>query len=316
MKSKITHNKVLFQPVFYIDRKTGTIHREKIPGELWLKWLYYNPIGKITLETIIKRKLISSFYGKLMDRQQSKKKIEPFVNNLDIDMDDFDSSIPFSSFNDFFTRKLKPGARSIDRKPDSIVSPGDGKLLAFNNIDSSSIIRIKGLGYSLSAFLKNEELFHKFENCSMFVLRLCPADYHRFHFPFPGIVEEATEIKGKYYSVSPHSTRRKIKTFAQNKRQITLVKNEKIDSYIIAEIGATLVGSILQTFTPYSNVEKGQEKGYFKFGGSTVLLLFQKNKVLIDKDLLKNTKNGLETKILMGEKIGKLNLEANHESRK
>jgi len=293
-----------FQPIHYIERKTREIIKEKVPGEIWLRWLYYNPIGNITLESIIIRKLISSTFGRLMDNPNSRRKIKPFIRKMEINQSEFLKDVnSYKSFNDFFYRELKKDARIIDQQTDSVISPADGKLLAFNKVNDKTILNIKGLGYSLSSFLKSEELFNYFNNGSVVIIRLAPVDYHRFHFPVNGYPESVNKIKGKYYSVSPHSTRRKIKTFCHNKREFTILRNDNLENVLIAEIGATLVGSIVQTFKVGECVEKGMEKGYFKFGGSTVLLLFKKDKIKIDEDLLKNSKKGLETKVLMGEKI-------------
>ena len=139
----------------------------------------------------------------------------------------------------------------------------------------------------------------------MLILRLAPNDYHRFHFPYAGIPSESTKIRGRYYSVSPYAVAKNFaRVFCENKREYCTLNTEDKGEIIIAPVGATMVGSIHNTFTPESKVEKGEEMGYFAFGGSTIILIVDSDKIKIDQDLLENTKNQLETAVQMGEKIG------------
>ncbi len=138
----------------------------------------------------------------------------------------------------------------------------------------------------------------------MLIIRLAPVDYHRFHFPANGIVSESKEIRGAYFSVSPHAVKQMMSIYWQNKRAYSTLKAEKVGDILLCEVGATMVGSIIQSYSPGTLVSKGQEKGLFKFGGSTVILLFEKDKISIDPDLLENTLKGLETTVTMGEHIG------------
>ncbi len=288
-------------PVVYIDRSTGRLDTEKIAAEFWLRWLYANPVGEMALEGLVKRKFVSDWYGKKMDEPASKEKIKPFVKEFGIDMSQV-ADTNFKCFNDFFIRKLKPTARPIDTSAKSVVSPGDGKILAYQNIDSADFI-IKGIRFDLVKFLQDTMLAKNFKGGELYVLRLAPSDYHRFHFPLAGEVLKTKNIDGTYYSVSPIALREKIRLLFSNKREYTLIHNDFAGDYIMAEVGATMVGSIIQTYQG-KIVCKGQEKGYFKFGGSTIVLIFKKGKVKVDKDLLDNTKRGFETSVKMGEKIG------------
>ena len=139
----------------YIDRKTGEIQQEIVPGEKWLKWLYYNPFGKLALEAVVKRKFLSQWYGRKMDTPASKAKIPEFVESLKIDMNEVLHPIhEFSTFNDFFIRQLKPDARPINRKTDVIVSPADGKVMAFSEIHKLDNFFAKGQEFSLEEFFQ------------------------------------------------------------------------------------------------------------------------------------------------------------------
>ncbi len=287
----------------FIDRKSGKVQIETPPGEGLLNFLYDNPFGKLAILPIAKRKFISSWYGRKMKKSSSTKKIEGFVKQLNIDMSEAEKSIPdFTSFNDFFYRKLKPSARPIGN---DFVSPGDGKLLAFENIADVHNFFVKGREFTLKEFLNNDELAKNYKNTSLFILRLAPNDYHRYHFPFSGTPSAMTKIKGDYFSVSPYALASNFtKVFCENKREYCILSTEKKGKIIIAPVGATMVGSIIETYKANSPISKGDEMGYFAFGGSTIVLLVDKNKITIDADILKNTKNKIETFVKMGEKIG------------
>jgi len=290
-------------PNQYIERTSGELKTEKVMGEKWLAWLYNNPVGEATMYTLVKRKFISDWYGSMMDSPSSVDKIEPFVKDYNIDLS-IAQKHTFSSFNDFFCRKLKEGARQIDTNKNVVVSPADGKVLAYANVDKADFI-VKGFRFDVSSFLSNDQLAQKYKEGSLVVIRLAPYDYHRFHFPLSGRVSEVTQIKGDLYSVNPIALRKKAEIFFLNKREYLTISTENFGDVIMSEVGATMVGSIVQTFEG-TIVEKGKEKGYFKFGGSTVVLIFEKGKIQIDNDLLENTMKGLETEIEMGKRIASI----------
>jgi phosphatidylserine decarboxylase len=290
-------------PIQYYERESGQIKTEKVAGEKWLVWLYYNPIGEATLWVFAKRKLVSSIYGNMMDRTSSAKKIHPFIEDFDIDMSVAQKQ-EFSNFNDFFTRKLKDDARPIDISSNVVVSPADGKIFAYADISNSYFI-IKGYRFDVSSFLDNPDLAQKYHDGALLIIRLAPVDYHRFHFPISGNLSQNKKIEGDYYSVNPFALRKKTEILCLNKREYAVISNPLFGDVIMAEVGATMVGSIKQTFKG-SFVNKGEEKGYFNFGGSTVVLLFEKSKIHIDEDLLINTAKGYETTVKMGERIGEV----------
>lgn len=289
-------------PIKYMERATGEVKIENVYGEKWLDWLYHNPVGEATLFTIAKRKFITSIYGDMMDDPSSASKIKPFVKEYEVDLS-IAQKQNFTSFNDFFTRKLKSEARPIVADSLAAASPADGKILAYSNVKNSDFY-IKGFRFNVDSFLSNPELSKKYEDGSMIVFRLAPPDYHRYHFPVSGTTASSnTKIDGFYYSVSPLALRKKAEIFCLNKREYSVIKNPVFGDVVMVEVGATMVGSMIQTYTG-TIVKKGEEKGYFKFGGSTVVLLFEKDKIKIDKDLLVNTSKGIETTIKVGEQIG------------
>jgi phosphatidylserine decarboxylase len=291
-------------PLKYVERETGEIETEKVAGESWLVWLYYNPVGEAALHTLVKRKFVSELYGKLMDTKWSTKKIEPFIKDYGIDMT-IAQKKQFETFNDFFIRKLKPNARPVNKDSNVIVSPGDGKILAYQNIENKDFI-VKGYKFNVETFLNNDSLATMYKDGSMILLRLCPTDYHRFHFPMNADVSDVVKINGSLFSVNPIALKRMADIFLLNKREYVILANRRFGDVVMSEIGATMVGSIIQTYNG-KHQQKGDEKGYFKFGGSSIILLFKKDVVIIDEDLLKNTENGLETQVKMGERIAVLN---------
>ncbi|MGF6905887.1 phosphatidylserine decarboxylase [Fusobacterium sp. PH5-44] len=289
----------------YIKRGTEEILEEKIPGENYLRFLYYNPLGKLSLNLLVKRKFLSNFYGKRMDNPSSKNKIEAFVKKYNINMEEFEKSVEdFTSFNDFFYRKLKNGARKIDYDHDVFVSHADGKILAFENIDKMEEYFVKGNVFTLEKFFNDRELSEKYQGGTLLIIRLAPVDYHRFHFPTNGTIGKSNLINGDYYSVSTLAVKENIRIFLENKREYSILKSDKFGDVAMFEVGASMVGGIKQTYMPDTYVKKGDEKGYFYFGGSTCILLLEKGKIKIDADLLENTRKSLETTIYMGEKIG------------
>ena len=200
----------------FIDRKTGKLVKENPPGESLLHFLYNTPFGKLSLEVLVKRKIISSLYGRYMDSKSSAKKISGFVEQLGINMDESQKSISeFKTFNDFFYRKMKDGARPIG---EGIVSPGDGKILAFEDASQVNSFYIKGKEFSLTEFLSPTAYASSYNPGPMIILRLAPNDYHRYHFPYTGQALEPIKIKGPLYSVSPYALVKNFtKVFTENK---------------------------------------------------------------------------------------------------
>ena len=287
------------------NRQTKKLEIEKVAGNNYIKWIYESPIGKNLLELFVKKQLFSKLYGLYCDSKFSRKKISNFIDNFDIDMNIANNTVDdFKNFNDFFIRTLKENSRPIDLNKTSLISPGDGRLFAYENISIDKLIQVKNIHYSLSELIGDNSLAKDFEGGTCLVLRLCPTDYHRFHFIDNGIPLENNIIKGNYYSVNPVALERIPKLYCQNKREWSIFKSDNFGDIIHIEVGARSVGTIIQSYKPLSKVNKGDEKGYFKFGGSTTILLFKKNIVKIDSDIIEQTKLGYECKVLMGEKIG------------
>ncbi len=294
-------------PIRYFHRAKRSVETEVVYGEKYLRWTYETSLGRFALDAAVKRAALSRYYGWKMSRPDSVRRILPFIIDYGLNVDEFAKSpFVFKSFNDFFYRALKPGARPIAEPTDErlAVLPADGRHLAFQNVDGAAGFYAKGQRFDLASFLGDAELARSFAGGSLLISRLCPVDYHRFHFPVGGTPGDTRLINGWLYSVSPIALRRNLAYLWENKRAVTLVDSPVFGRVAVCEIGATMVGSILQTYVNGRAVAKGDEKGLFKFGGSCVVTIFQPGRIRFDADLVEQTANGLETYALMGERLG------------
>ncbi len=288
------------------NRQNKTVETEHIVGKKYLQWLYYKTSGNFFLERIVKRKLASKFYGVLKNRKKSKKKIRDFIEENKIAEEEFLQKVSdYKNFNEFFYRKLKPEARIINSELDILSSPADGRVFIYENIETNKIVQIKGMAFNLGQLVGSEESISEYNEGTMIIVRLNPTDYHRFHFPDSGVPEKTKEIKGAYYSVNTGVLDRIDNIYLKNKRTVTEFNTENFGKVLYMEIGATFVGTIVQTFQAGKRVVKGEEKGYFKFGGSTVILFLKKDTFIPDQDILEYTTKKIETLVKMGESLGK-----------
>nr|WP_320050317.1 archaetidylserine decarboxylase [uncultured Desulfuromonas sp.] len=287
----------------YYDRKTGQLCRETVMGDAAIKWAYQTMSGQWCSQLLFGRSWLSTALGWYFDSPLSKRKISSAIADLKINESEF--AIPreqFSSFNAFFTRKLKEGARPFSADPLSFLSPADGRLLVYENIEGDSLITVKGVEDRLESLFGRP--MPEFVGGKVAVVRLCPADYHRYHFPCAATVVDEVKIVGQYHSVNPMALKAKPRVFCINKRSYTLLDSEHFGRMAFMEVGAFGVAGIHQTYTGNS-VSRMQEKGYFDFGGSTVVLVFQKDAILFDEDLRHNSGKGIETLVKVGETIGR-----------
>ena len=285
----------------YYDRSTGELCRETVMGDAAIKWAYQAFSGKIFSHFLFGSSLLSRALGWYFDSSLSRGKIDGAIKDLKIDTDEFDKpQEDFVSFNEFFTRKLKDGTRPYSVEESDFLSPADGRLLVYDDIVDDTKVQVKGVEDSLHNLFDRE--LDDFNGGKVAVVRLCPADYHRYHFPCKGTVVEQVNVKGKYHSVNPVALDSKEQIFCINKRSYTLIDTELFGRIAYMEVGAFGVAGIHQTFTG-TNVDRMEEKGYFDFGGSTVVLVFQKDAIEFSADLIDNSNNGIETLVKVGETI-------------
>lgn len=291
--------------VHIYSRAEGRVIPEYICGEGLMRLFYGTSLGlKLTTRLFVHRWL-SYVGGKWYDTPLSRKQIQAFAQEMQIDLNECEKPLgKYPSFNSFFARKLKPGARPINSEPGALVSPGDGRLLVFPRIQDDTVSYLKWAPIRLlELFAHNRRLVEKFRYGSCAVLRLSPSDYHRFHFPAAGRVGRTVTVPGLLHSVNPYVLETERQVFAVNKRTICQLETQDFGPMVLMEIGAMGVGSIKQTTTSGSHVLRGQEKGYFKYGGSTTLLFAQEGRLVFDPDLVAHSGIGMETLVRMGERI-------------
>lgn len=289
-------------PITFYNRYTAQLEQEHIYGEAPLRFAYENPAGRALLEVIVKRAAFSRWYGWRMDKPGSRERIAPFIEKYRLDPAEFaEAPDSFASFNEFFCRRLKPTARPIDSDPARVIFPADGRHLGFQNVAAAPGIFVKGQQFDVPALLGDAALGARFREGTLIISRLCPVDYHRFHFPWSGTPGTPRLINGPLYSVSPIALRRRLACMWENKRVVTELITPDLGTVLIIEVGATNVGSIIQTMTPGQPVAKGDEKGCFKFGGSTTITLFEPGRVTLAPDLAEHSARQVELYARIGD---------------
>jgi phosphatidylserine decarboxylase len=289
----------------FFNRYTQRVETEQVYGEGFLRWIYGSLSGRLALHAVAKRAFFSRWYGWRMDRPASRAKVAPFIRTFGVDVGEFaDAPESFRTFNEFFYRRLKPGARPLAGNARAAVFPADGRHLGFPDVSQMEGIFVKGEVFSLGELLRDSELTERFARGAMVLSRLCPVDYHRYHFPVAGLATEPRLLNGWLYSVSPIALRRNIHIFTENKRAITRIESPEFGCVLMLEVGATNVGSFEYTFPPNTRVAKGAEKGYFKFGGSSTITLFEPGRIQLDADLLAHTAERRELYARMGDQLG------------
>ena len=289
------------KPIPYIDRQTGNIAYEKVYGGKAVSFLYNgSKLGSFLKNCFSKNSCVSSILGFWHKQKWTKRNILSFMEDYGVDSREFLEPNSFNCFNDFFIRKLKSESRPIAAS-DAVI-PADGRYWFYDELTSKSDFIVKGERLNRKKLLGEE--CQLFENGPVAIARLCPSDYHRFHFPVDCIPSKATLFNGPLFSVNPLSIKQNIAHLTENKRMITYLETSLFGTIAFIEIGATSVGTIKETFFPNEPVPKGAEKGYFEFGGSALILLFKPGSILFSEDLLDATKKGYEIRCLMGQKMG------------
>ena len=289
----------------FFNRYTGQVETEKVYGESWLRFVLFNPFGQLALHAVVKRAWFSNWYGWRMNQSRSVSLVRPFIEQYDIaEEEHVKAANEFTSFNDFFYRKLTSEARPINSEAGSVVFPADGRHLGFAKASEVESVFIKGQKFNLECLLGDADLASRFANGAAVFSRLCPVDYHRFHFPVAGLPGNARLINGLLYSVNPLALRDRLAILWENKRFVTEIDTEEVGKVLMLEIGATNVGSVNHTFVPTRPVKKGEEKGYFAFGGSATFTIFEPGRVRLADDLLEQSAEQRELYAKVGDSMG------------
>jgi len=289
----------------FFNRYTGEVETEEVYGERWLRWILFNPFGQVALHAVAKRAWFSRWYGWRMSCAGSASRVKPFIEQYKIaEAEHVKAADEFMSFNDFFYRKLKPEARPVDDATDSVVFPADGRHLGFAKASEVEGVFVKGQKFDLKRLLGDSDLAERFAGGAAVFSRLCPVDYHRFHFPVAGVPGNARLINGQLYSVNPLALRDRLAILWENKRFVTEIDTEEVGKVLVLEIGATNVGSVNLTYVPTRPVKKGEEKGYFAFGGSATFTIFEPGRVKLADDLLEQSAQQRELYAKVGDYMG------------
>lgn len=261
--------------------------------------LYGSLPGRMLLRVLV-APAVSKAAGRFLSCGASRMLIKPFIRRNHIDMTQFES-VNYANYNEFFSRKIKAGQRSIDPNPDHLIAPCDSKVTALK-ITPQSRFCLKHTEYTLESLLRSEQLAKQYSGGYALICRLTVDDYHRYCYVADGEKGENIRIPGVLHTVNPVANDH-YPIYKENSREYSILRSKVFGNVLMMEVGALLVGKIVNHHG-CAKVRRGEEKGYFQFGGSTVVLLFEKDTVCIDDDILENSGMNIETVVRMGEKIG------------
>ena len=264
-----------------------------------LSFLYTNILGRMLLKPLIQPQ-VSKLAGRYLSSALSKWLIPKFIERNEIDMDIYEEC-DYSSFNDFFTRKIKPDCRPVPEDLDVLISPCDC-LATVYPIQENTTFSIKNTEYTLRSLLRSPRLAKRFRGGYAYVLRLTVEDYHRYLYSVSGKQSKNYHIDGTFHTVNPIANDY-LPIYKENTREYTVIRSKEFGDVLQMEVSALLVGKI-SNHKQSTVVTRGEEKGFFEYGGSTIVVLTQKGRVTPRSDLLTNSKNGYETKVLQAHPLG------------
>lgn len=296
--------------ITYFNRMTGRNEVEKVYGDGFIRFLYVSVAGQ-KIGRLLTNKYVSKTYGALQDLPLSHGKVRPFIEKFNIPIDDYqpgskdaaDQRDSYRTFNEFFIRQFKEGKRSFVSEPRLMPAFAEARYVGFDAIDEEKLYPVKGNFLHAKDLVANEQFSKIFEGGPLLIARLCPVDYHRYHYPDNGKVIDQFRVAGAYDSVNPLALKYKNHIFIKNERHVTILQTENFGRLAYIEVGALCVGKIVQSHPWDKEFRRGDEKGYFLFGGSTVVLLGEKGAWLPSSDILNNTANGIETYLHLGSEV-------------
>ncbi|TLS67496.1 phosphatidylserine decarboxylase [Mariprofundus erugo] len=292
------------------NRYANKIEIEKVYGDGMVKFAYGNPVGRM-LGPVIASKWFSRFYGNTQDSPKSAKKVAPFIRNFHIRIDQYKKGsftenpieTSYQSFNEFFIREFKEGQRTFTPNDHEMGAFAEARYFGHENMTDDLTIPVKGSMLRALDLIGNRELAKDFTGGPLMIARLCPVDYHRYHYPDHGKTLQAFSVPGDLHSVNPLALKYRQDIFIKNERRVAILETEHFGKLAYIEVGATCVGKIVQSFDEAGPFKKGDEKGYFLFGGSTVVLCGEKGRWAPSADILNNTAKGIETYIRLGDVV-------------
>lgn len=283
----------------YKDRN-GNIIKKEISSEAVLRFMYTNPLGRTVLK-LLGSKQAAEIQRLFLDCPLSALLIDPFMKKNGISLTDY---VPkrYSSFNDFFTREIRHDRRSFACSEENLISPSDGRITVYK-INHNARFRVKDSVYSVSSLLRDGALAEYYQNGYFVLVRLCVDNYHHYAYSVSGHKSRERHVKGFLHSVNP-VVYDYTKVYKENTRCYSVITTGRSERIVQMEVGAMGVGKICNHLPEDGFVRQGHKKGHFEFGGSSIILLLPANSFVPDKDLLKNTAEGYETAVKIGEKIG------------
>lgn len=290
----------------FYNRVTQSVEKEKVYGDKMVEWLYQSNSGK-ALSHVICKAPVSKLYGALQDTAWSKSKIAPFIKNFNIPMEDYlpetqDTESPYSSFNQFFIRQFKAGKREFVQNVEEMAAFSEARYFGYSSVQDDEAIPVKGAYLLPKHLISNSQWENTFQDGPLLLARLCPVDYHRFHYPDDGVILDDYRVAGLLHSVNPLALKSKQDILITNERHVTIVETKNFGKLAYIEVGAICVGKIVQSklLVKGDSFKRGDEKGYFLFGGSTVIVIGEKGKWTPSADILEFTKKGMETYLHLG----------------
>jgi len=284
------------------DRKAGKLVESRDFGGGQTNFLYSTAVGRILLKVISSR-TFSNVRAKYYNNNRSIKMIGEIEKAYSINTDEY-AKKSFRSFGDFFVRKLKPEARPFSKKPTDFIAPADSKL-TYKKISEQLVANIKGGKYSIADIVGDSDVAKPYDDGDCLIFRLSMDDCHRYIFSDDGTLAWTKTIEGKLHTIQPIS-HAKCKPYVSNHRVVSELQTKHFGDIIIIEVGALLVGRINNY--DKKQFKRGEEKGFFELGGSTIIVLVKPKTIKIDKDIVRYSKEDVETRVKQGETIGGLNV--------
>lgn len=305
----ITESNLADEIRFY-HRYTKKIETEKVYGDIFIKFVY-NSALKNVIGSILASRAFSQIYGGMQNNLLTQLKVPGFVKKFDINLDDYEQgsvkvknqALSYRNFNEFFIRKFRTGKREFIEDSATMPACAEARYFAHQNINEDTRVPVKGHYLSARDILNDDELAKEFIGGPLVVARLCPVDYHRYHYIDSGQTLKHYQIPGQYHSVNPTALKARPDIFIKNERRVSILETKNFGKIAYVEVGAMCVGRIVQTHDETKKFSRGEEKGFFLFGGSTVILLGQPATWRPSEDILENTKKGIETYIHLGDEL-------------
>jgi len=301
------------EEIQYFNRSEKRIEVEKVYGDAFIKLLYQSAAGKL-LSPIFANKLLSKAYGQLQSSMVTQLKVPKFVKNFNIDLNEYEAGsvevdnkeLSYKNFNEFFIRKFKKGKRKFVQDSNVLPACCEARYFGYDKIDDDVLVPVKGKYLNAAQLIGDAEKAKPFEGGSLVIARLCPVDYHRYHYPDSGKTIESFPIHGQFHSVNPIALKNRPEIFIANERRVSILETKNFGKLAYIEVGAAMVGKIIQSHDEDKSFRRGQEKGYFLFGGSTVIVIGEQGRWTPSEDIVTNTRQGIETYLQLGDAMGQV----------